>query len=84
MSKYINVEVNTDVDVYIGDVWEQIDDDELRGEVIRRKLSDRVNLGATTVENYKPGEFRRILCDVLSLGYQVSDDEILGRIKGCL
>ena len=28
MSKYINVEVNTDVDVYIGDVWEQIDDDE--------------------------------------------------------
>ena len=36
------------------------------------------------VENYKPGEFRRILCDVLSLGYQVSDDEILGRIKGCL
>lgn len=58
MSKYINVEVNTDVDVYIGDVWEQIDDDELRGEVIRRKLSARVNLGATTVENYKPGEFR--------------------------
>ena len=43
MSKYINVEVNTDVDVYIGDVWEQIDDDELRGEVIRRKLSARVN-----------------------------------------
>ena len=84
MSKYINVEVNTDVDVYIGDVWEQSDDDELRGEVIRRKLSARVNLGATTVENYKPGEFRRILCDVLSLGYQVSDDEILGRIKGCL
>lgn len=84
MSKYINVEVNTDVDVYIGDVWEQIDDDKLRGEVIRRKLSARVNLGATTVENYKPGEFRRILCDVLSLGYQVSDDEILGRIKGCL
>lgn len=84
MSKYINVEVNTDVDVYIGDVWEQIDDDELRGEVIRRKLSARVNLRATTVENYKPGEFRRILCDVLSLGYQVSDDEILGRIKGSL
>lgn len=84
MSKYINVEVNTDVDVYIGDVWEQIDDDELRGEVIRRKLSARINLGTTTVENYKPGEFRRILCDVLSLGYQVSDDEILGRIKECL
>lgn len=84
MSKYINVEVNTDVDVYIGNVWEQIDDDELRGEVIRRKLSTRVNLGATTVENYKPGEFRRILCDVLSLGYQVSDDEILGRIKECI
>lgn len=84
MSKYINVEVNTDVDVYIGDVWEQIDDDELRGEVIRRELSARINLGTTTVENYKPGEFRRILCDVLSLGYQVSDDEILGRIKGCL
>lgn len=35
-------------------------------------------------ENYKPEGFRRILCDVLSLGYQVSDDEILGRIKGCL
>lgn len=84
MSEYINVEVNTDVDVYIGDVWEQIDDDELRGEVIRRKLSARVNLGATTVENYKPGEFRRILCDSLSLGYQVSDDEILGKIKECI
>lgn len=83
MSKFINVEINTDVDVYVGDVLNQIDDDELRDEVIRRKLSARVNLGATTVENYKPGEFRRILCDVLSLGYQVSDDEILGRIKGC-
>lgn len=31
MSKYISVEVNTDVDVYIGDVWKQINDDELRG-----------------------------------------------------
>lgn len=84
MSKYINVEVNTDVDVYIGDVREQIDDDELRGEVIRRKLSVGINPGITTVENYKPGEFRRILCDSLSLGYQVSDDEILGGIKECL
>lgn len=84
MSKYISMEVNTDVDVYIGDVWEQIDDDELRGEVIRRGLSTRINPRITTVENYKPGEFRRILCDTLSLGYQVSDDEILGRIKGCL
>ena len=49
MSKFINVEVNTDVDVYVGDVLNQIDDDELRGEVIRRGLSTRVNLGATTV-----------------------------------
>lgn len=84
MSKFINVEVNTDVDVYVGDVLNQIDDDELRGEVIRRELSARVNLETTTVENYKPGEFRRTLCDTLSLGYQVSDDEILGRIKECL
>ena len=84
MSKYISLDVDTEVEFYVGDILEQIDDDELRGEVIRRKLSARVNLGATTVENYKTGEFRRILCDVLSLGYQVSDDEILGRIKGCL
>lgn len=84
MSKFINVEVNTDVDVYVGDVLNQIDDDELRDEVIRRELSARINLGTTTVENYKPGEFRRTLCDTLSLGYQVSDDEILGRIKECL
>lgn len=84
MSKFISVDVNTEVDVYVGDVLEQIDDDELRGEVIRRELSARINLGTSPVENYKPGEFRRTLCDTLSLGYQVSDDEILGRIKKCL
>lgn len=84
MSKFISVGVNTEVDVYVGDILEQIDDDELRGEVIRRELSARINLGTSPVENYKPGEFRRTLCDTLSLGYQVSDDEILGRIKECL
>ena len=84
MSKFINVEINTDVDVYVGDVLNQIDDDELRDEVIRRELSARINLGTSPVENFKPGEFRRTLCDTLSLGYQVSDDEILGRIKECL
>ena len=84
MSKYISLDVDTEVEFYVGDILEKIDDDELRGEVIRRGLSARVNLETTTVENYKPGEFRRTLCDVLSLGYQVSDDEILGRIKGCL
>ena len=81
MSKYISLDVDTEVEFYVRDILEKIDDDELR---IRRELSARINLGTTTVENYKPGEFRRILCDVLSLGYQVSDDEILGRIKGCL
>lgn len=84
MSKFISIDVNTEVDVYVGDILNKIDDDELRGEVIRRELSARINLETTTVENYKPGEFRRILCDVLSLGYQVSDDEILGKIKECL
>ena len=84
MSKYISLDVDTEVEFYVRDILEKIDDDELRGEVIRRKLSARINLGTTTVENYKPGEVRRILCDVLSLGYQVSDDEILGRIKECL
>ena len=84
MSKFISVDVNTEVDVYVGDILEQIDDDDLRGEVIRRELSVRINLGTSPVENYKPGEFRRTLCDTLSLGYQVSDDEIIGRIKECL
>ena len=84
MSKYISLDVDTEVEFYVRDILEKIDDDELRGEVIRRELSARVNLETPTVENYKPGEFRRILCDVLSLGYQVSDDEILGRIKECL
>jgi hypothetical protein len=84
MSKYISLDVDTKVEFYVGDILNKIDNDELRGEVIRRELSARVNLETTTVENYKPGEFRRILCDVLSLGYQVSDDEILGRIKECI
>ena len=84
MSKFINVEVNTDVDVYVGDVLNQIDDDELRDEVIRRELSARGNIKVSPVEDYKPGQFRRILCDMLSLGYQVSDDEILSRIKESL
>ena len=84
MSKYISLDVDTEVEFYVGDILNKIDDDELRGEVIRRELSARINLETTTVENYKPGEFRRILCDVLSLGYQVSDDEILGKIKECI
>jgi hypothetical protein len=84
MSKYISLNVDTEVEFYVRDILEKIDDDELRGEVIRRGLSARINLETTTVENYKPGEFRRTLCDVLSLGYQVSDDEIIGRIKECI
>ena len=47
MSRFINVEINTDVDVYVGDVLNQIDDDELRDEVIRRELSARINLGTS-------------------------------------
>lgn len=55
MSKYISLDVDTEVEFYVRDILEKIDDDELRGEVIRRKLSARINLGTTTVENYKPG-----------------------------
>lgn len=84
MSRYISLDVNTEVDVYLGDILEQIDDNELRDEIIRREMSTRINLGTSPVENYKPGEFRRTLCDTLSLGYQVSNDEIIGRIKECL
>lgn len=36
MSKYISLDVDTEVEFYVGDILEKIDDDELRGEVIRR------------------------------------------------
>ena len=84
MSGYITLDVNTEADFYVSDVLEQIDDKYLRNEVIRRDLSVRGNIKVSPVEDYKPGQFRRILCDMLSLGYQVSDDEILSRIKESL
>lgn len=84
MSGYITLDVNTEADFYVSDVLEQIDDKYLRNEVIRRELSVRGNIKVSPVEDYKPGQFRRILCDMLSLGYQVSDDEILSRIKESL
>lgn len=67
------------------DILDQIDDDALLEEAeYRGFLRIRTDTKHTLVDNCTGDEFRRILCDMLSLGYQVSDDEILGRIKECL
>lgn len=78
MKRHVKILAEVDIE----DVLDAIDN-----ETLNKYLEERGwTMIDTTIpaENYKPGEFRRILCDVLSLGYQVSDDEILGRIKGCL
>ena len=78
MKRYVKIIAEVDIE----DVLDAIDN-----ETLNKYLEERGwTMIDTTIpaENYKPEGFRRILCDVLSLGYQVSDDEILGRIKGCL
>ena len=78
MKRHVKILAEVDIE----DVLDAIDN-----ETLNKYLEERgwVMIDTTIpVENYKPGEFRRILCDVLSLGYQVSDDEILGRIKECI
>lgn len=67
------------------DILDRIDDDALLEEAeYRGFLRIQTDAKHTLVDNCTGDEFRRILCDMLSLGYQVSDDEILGRIKECL
>lgn len=78
MKRHVKILAEVDIE----DVLDAIDN-----ETLNKYLEERgwTMIDTTIpVENYKPEGFRRILCDVLSLGYQVSDDEILGRIKGCL
>lgn len=78
MKRYVKILAEVDIE----DVLDAIDN-----ETLNKYLEERGwTMIDTTIpaENYKPEGFRRILRDVLSLGYQVSDDEILGRIKGCL
>lgn len=42
MSKFISIDVNTEVDVYIGDILNKIDDDELRDKAMRIYMTRRI------------------------------------------
>lgn len=71
MSKHMSLDVDTEVEFYVRDMLEKIDDDELRGVAIRW-------LGHQVPDD----ELRGVV--IRWLGYQVSDDELRGKIKECI
>ena len=81
MTKYITIDVCTDIDVPVYEIIEQISDKDLIDEILKRGRAVRSGVKIVPVEEYKKGNFKRLLCDILSLGYQVSDDEVIRKIK---
>ena len=81
MTRYINIDVCTDIDVPVYEIIEQISDKDLIDEVLKRGVSVRTNVTISPVEEYKKRNIKRLLCDILSIGYQVSDDEVIRKIK---
>lgn len=55
MTRYINIDVCTDIDVPVYEIIEQISDKDLIDEVLKRGVSVRTNVTISPVEEYKKG-----------------------------
>ena len=56
-TRYINIDVCTDIDVPVYEIIEQISDKDLIDEVLKRGVSVRTNVTISPVEEYKKREF---------------------------
>lgn len=85
MQSYINISSYVDLRFDIDEVFGEIRDSTLIKEMRRRRLNAQISDQCIRpVEDYKFDEFRRLLCDMLSLGYHVSNTEIIEKIKSNL
>lgn len=75
-----------EVDINLKDILEELDDEELINEVIRRGILEKLFPDGESFEEQNPldmpnYEFRRYICDILNLGHHVSDDAIVNEIR---
>ena len=81
MSRYIQIPVDTYVDVDICEFIYEIPNEYLLKEIESREISYRPKNTIKRAEDFKKGEFKRFLCDMLSIGYNSSADEIMDKIN---
>lgn len=72
---YVNVSVDTDVDIYINDIIDELDDELLIDEVKDRKLEKEFIVVRSTEITYNS------ICDFLCVNYHTPVDKLMELLK---
>lgn len=88
MSKvdFITVTVDVDVDEYLDEFLELASDEDLveeiekRGHKVYKKESYIIPFGEQPIRYDNPTDLKRHLCDILNVGYYISDKDLINEL----
>lgn len=83
MSNYVTVtaEVEFDMEDYIDDILEKLSDEELIKELEDREFVVYETAPLLQIEFNDPTDLKRHLCDIVNVGYCISNEELINEIK---
>lgn len=91
MKKVDFVTVTADVDVYLDEYLDEflnlasdedlIEEIERRGHKVYKKESYIIPFGEQPIRYDNPADLKRHLCDILNVGYYISDKELINELK---
>jgi len=78
----IDKETNdVDVQIWLSDIFSEIDDDELAEEVNERGLNTEIfTQEIVDVKDYTNEQFKRLICDFIGVNYHTKIDELINAI----
>ena len=92
MEKYQGfITVQTDVDIYIeeylDELMDMVSDEDLIDEIVSRghKVYEKgkhiTPFGEQPIRYDNPTDLKRHLCDIINVGYYISDEELINELK---
>lgn len=91
MKKVDFVTVAADVDVYLDEYLDEfldlasdedlIEEIERRGHKVYKKGSYIIPFGEQPIRYDNPADLKRHLCDIVNVGYYISDEELINELK---
>ena len=81
MKGYITIEYEGTKEVAVEDVVDQVSDDILREEAIKRGIISKDGEGNRPLFSCNKDENRRAMCDSLGLNYHTSKEDIINELK---
>lgn len=91
MKKVDFITVTADVDVYLDEYLDEfldlasdedlIEEIEKRGYEVYKKESYIIPFGEQPIGYDNPADLKRHLCDIVNVGYYISDEELINELK---